>query len=84
MIVCAAAEADAICSISGILCSRRTFAATATDLGQVTAPYPDEGLATFAGNMLDNGFSEREVRKMVRDNAAQLLGARTAAAAHAS
>src|SRR5919199_1192392 len=52
----------------------------ATDLGQTTAPYPDEGLATFAERLLDNGFSEREVRMMVRDNPAQLLGARTAAA----
>ncbi|MBV9542960.1 MAG: cytosolic protein, partial [Chloroflexi bacterium] len=51
----------------------------ATDLGQVTAPYPDEGLGIFAGNLLDNGFSESDVRKMVRDNAAQLLGARATA-----
>src|SRR6266852_4585032 len=53
----------------------------ATDLGQTTAPYPDEGLGIFAEKLLDNGFTEREVRAMVRDNPAQLLGARTAAAA---
>src|ERR687886_757955 len=53
----------------------------ATDLGQTTAPYPDEGLAMFATRLLENGFSEREVRRMVRDNPAQLLGARTPAAA---
>jgi hypothetical protein len=53
----------------------------ATDLGQSTAPYPDEGLATYMGNLLDNGFSEQEVQGMVRDNPAQLLGAKTAAAA---
>jgi Family of unknown function (DUF6282) len=47
----------------------------ATDLGQATAPYPDEGLATFVGNLLDNGFSASEVRRMVRDNPIQLLGA---------
>jgi len=35
----------------------------ATDLGQVTAPYPDEGLGTFAGKLLDNGFTEAEVQK---------------------
>ena len=52
----------------------------ATDLGQSTAPYPDEGLATYMGNLLDNGFSEQEVQRMVRDNPAQLLGAKTAAA----
>jgi predicted metal-dependent TIM-barrel fold hydrolase len=55
----------------------------ATDLGQVTAPYPDEGLAIFAGRLLDNGFNEGELRKMVRDNAAQLLGARSPAPTHA-
>jgi hypothetical protein len=53
----------------------------ATDLGQSNAPYPDEGLGMFIGRLLDNGFSEAEVRPMVRDNAAQLLGARVAAAA---
>jgi predicted metal-dependent TIM-barrel fold hydrolase len=46
----------------------------ATDLGQATAPYPDEGLAIFVGNLLDNGFSSSDIRRMVRDNAAQLLG----------
>src|SRR6202048_275966 len=53
----------------------------ATDLGQSNAPYPDEGLGMFAARLLDNGFSEAEVRPMVRDNAAQLLGARVAAGA---
>ena len=51
----------------------------ATDLGQTTAPYPDDGLETFISNLLDNGFKEADVRRMVRDNPAQLLGARTAA-----
>ena len=51
----------------------------ATDLGQTTAPYPDEGLGVFISNLLDNGFAEADVRKMVRDNPAQLLGARSAA-----
>ena len=35
------------------------------------------------GNLLDNGFSEQEVQRMVRDNPAQLLGAKKAAAAAA-
>ncbi|HET6319252.1 MAG TPA: DUF6282 family protein [Chloroflexota bacterium] len=52
----------------------------ATDLGQTTAPYPDEGLATFVNNLLDNGFSTGEVQRMVRDNPAQLVGAKTTAA----
>jgi hypothetical protein len=55
----------------------------ATDLGQITAPYPDEGLATFITKLLENGFKEGEIRRMVRDNPAQLLGARTVAAAAA-
>jgi Family of unknown function (DUF6282) len=53
----------------------------ATDLGQTTAPYPDEGLGIFIGKLLDNGFGEHEVQRMVRDNPAQLLGARTVATA---
>ncbi|HLZ29364.1 MAG TPA: DUF6282 family protein [Chloroflexota bacterium] len=53
----------------------------ATDLGQSNAPYPDEGLGIFATRLLDNGFSEAEVRTMVRDNASQLLGARVPAGA---
>jgi hypothetical protein len=52
----------------------------ATDLGQTTAPHPDEGLATFIGNLLDNSFSAREVQRMVRDNPAHVLGARSAVA----
>jgi hypothetical protein len=52
----------------------------ATDLGQTTAPYPDDGLGTFISNLLENGFSEQEVRTMVRDNPGQVLGAHTPAA----
>jgi hypothetical protein len=52
----------------------------ATDLGQTTAPYPDEGLGMFIGRLLDNGFAEKDVQLMVRDNPAQLLGARAHAA----
>jgi hypothetical protein len=52
----------------------------ATDLGQTTAPYPDDGLGIFIGNLLDNGFTEGDVQQMVRDNPAQLLGVRTSAA----
>jgi hypothetical protein len=55
----------------------------ATDLGQSTAPYPDEGLGIYVNNLLDNGFSETEVQRMVRDNPSQLLGARQAAATRA-
>jgi len=55
----------------------------ATDLGQTTNPYPDEGLGMFIGKLLDNGFAEQEVQRMVRSNPAQLLGAKTTAAAAA-
>jgi len=55
----------------------------ATDLGQSTAPYPDEGLGIYMSNLLDNGFTEQEVQRMVRDNPAQLLGAKTVAQASA-
>jgi predicted metal-dependent phosphotriesterase family hydrolase len=33
--------------------------------------------------LLDNGFAERDVQEMVRDNPAQVLGAKTRAAAAA-
>jgi hypothetical protein len=48
----------------------------ATDLGQTTGPYPDDGLATFISRLLENGFREHELRMMVRDNPAHVLGAR--------
>jgi hypothetical protein len=51
----------------------------ATDLGQTTAPYPDEGLGIFIAKLLSNGFTEPEIRTMVRNNPAQLIGARTKA-----
>jgi hypothetical protein len=51
----------------------------ATDLGQTTAPYPDEGLGVFVDKLLSNGFTESQIRGMVRDNPGQVLGARAAA-----
>jgi hypothetical protein len=56
----------------------------ATDLGQTTNPYPDEGLGIFIGKLLDNGFAEQEVQRMVRANPAELLGAKTTTAAAAA
>ncbi len=52
----------------------------ATDLGQMDNPYPDEGQGMFIGRLLDNGFREQDIQLMVRDNPAQLLRARAAAA----
>ena len=46
----------------------------ATDLGQKTAKYPDEGLLEFAERLVDNGFTVEEVRKMTVHNPRYLLG----------
>lgn len=46
----------------------------ATDLGQKTAKYPDEGLLEFACRLVEKGMSEEDVRKMVCDNPRKLLG----------
>jgi hypothetical protein len=45
----------------------------ATDLGQATAVYPDEGLALYGEKLLANGFSEDEVRTMIVKNTASLI-----------
>jgi len=45
----------------------------ATDLGQVTGVFPDEGLGFFAEKLLGNGFSELDVRKMIVENPASLV-----------
>lgn len=44
-----------------------------TDLGQKTAKYPDEGMEEFAEKLLENGFSEEEIHKMMVDNPRWLL-----------
>lgn len=44
-----------------------------TDLGQTTAPYPDEGLLTFVTKLYENGISEKDIRKMTVDNNIALL-----------
>lgn len=46
----------------------------ATDLGQSSAKYPDEGLLEFAERLVENGFSVEEVRKMTVHNPRYLLG----------
>ncbi len=52
-----------------------------TDLGQSTAPYVEEGLATFIGRLLDAGFTHSELEIMAHHNAGQVLGALEPAAA---
>ena len=44
-----------------------------TDLGQKTAPYPDEGLEEFATKLYENGFSADDVRKMTVKNTTALV-----------
>lgn len=45
-----------------------------TDLGQAANPSPPEGFRMFIAGMLQQGFEDAEVTRMVRDNPAQLLG----------
>lgn len=45
-----------------------------TDLGQAHNPSPPEGFRMFIAGMLQQGFTDAEVRRMVRDNPAALLG----------
>lgn len=45
----------------------------ATDLGQSTAKYPDEGLLEFANLLLANGFTYEEVKMMLTENNYKLL-----------
>jgi hypothetical protein len=44
-----------------------------TDLGQSTAPYPDEGLLAFAEKLKEKGFSDTDIRKMTVDNPTKLV-----------
>ncbi|VBB09532.1 metal-dependent hydrolase [Lucifera butyrica] len=44
-----------------------------TDLGQPHGLYPDEGLELFAANLLANGFTDKDVKKMFVENPAQLI-----------
>jgi hypothetical protein len=45
-----------------------------TDFGQQGRPLPPDGLAVFAGMMIKQGFSERELRRMMAENPAKALG----------
>ncbi|MDD3253367.1 MAG: DUF6282 family protein [Lachnospiraceae bacterium] len=46
----------------------------ATDLGQKTALYPDEGFLEFARRLYDDGFTADEIRTMTVKNPRRLLG----------
>ena len=45
-----------------------------SDLGQVNNPLPIEAFKTLLSGLHDLGVSERDLRKMVRDNPSRLLG----------
>ena len=45
----------------------------ATDLGQKTSIYPDEGMQKYAEQLVEHGFSIEEVRKMIAVNPASLV-----------
>lgn len=44
-----------------------------TDFGQTTNPHPVEGFREFIHQMLELGFSDTEIRKMIKENPAGLL-----------
>lgn len=46
----------------------------ATDLGQKTSIYPDEGMASYAQKLLDARISEEDIRQMFVYNQKKLLG----------
>lgn len=39
-----------------------------TDLGQPDGPYPEEGFGLFVSNLLKNGFSKEDIKKMTVNN----------------
>jgi microsomal dipeptidase-like Zn-dependent dipeptidase len=45
-----------------------------SDLGQVNNPLPIDAFKKLLSGLHDLGVSERDLRKMVRDNPARLLG----------
>jgi hypothetical protein len=45
----------------------------ASDLGQPNSPWPDEGLLDFVERLLEAGFTETEVSRMVAGNPASLV-----------
>jgi hypothetical protein len=45
-----------------------------SDLGQANNPYPVDSFRKICSRLLEAGMSEREVRMLVADNPAQLLG----------
>ncbi|RNB83381.1 cytosolic protein [Brevibacillus fluminis] len=44
-----------------------------SDLGQVNNPYPDEGMVAFVTNLLNNGFSKEDIKRMTATNTTFLV-----------
>ncbi|MBD1382314.1 DUF6282 family protein [Metabacillus arenae] len=44
-----------------------------TDTGQPYNPYPDEGLQTFVSNLLNNGFTKEQIKRMSVENTTLLV-----------
>jgi len=45
-----------------------------TDFGQVPNPTPVEGMKFFIKLMLENGFSEKDIRRMIKENPEKVFG----------
>jgi hypothetical protein len=45
-----------------------------SDLGQANNPYPVDSFRKICGRLLESGMTEGEVRMLVADNPAKLLG----------
>jgi predicted metal-dependent phosphotriesterase family hydrolase len=45
-----------------------------TDMGQVGIPLPPDGLAAFAEELHAQGISDADLKLMIKDNPARLLG----------
>jgi hypothetical protein len=50
------------------------FVILSTDLGQVGFPPPPEGLAAYIAELRAQGFTQRELDRMTKENPARLLG----------
>ena len=44
-----------------------------TDLGQKSRVFPDEGMGQFVSDLYQNGFTEKEIRRMTAENSRGLL-----------
>ena len=50
------------------------FVILSTDMGQVGFPPPPEGLASYIAELRAQGFTQRELDRMTKENPARLLG----------